>query len=130
MSAGFARGSGVGLALTALTIVMIIEGAISILVAIAAYFSLPNWANNTPWMSAEETEMAQYRIVLSAGGNDENDQETSLWQGTKLALKDTFTWLFMGMHMWLVAAQSFKDFLPSIVSWTRVKLTIVANDEH
>jgi hypothetical protein len=28
-------------------------------------------ANNTPWMTAEETEMAQYRLVLSAGGHDE-----------------------------------------------------------
>ena len=96
--------------------VMLIEGAISILVGIAAYFSLPNWANNTPWMSPEETEMAQYRIVLSAGGHDENDQETSLWQGTKLALRDPFTYIFCLMHLWLVAAQSFKDFLPSIVS--------------
>ena len=111
--------------------VMLIEGALSILVAILAYFLLPNWANNTPWLLPEETEMAQYRLVLSAGGIDEADSKLSMFDGAKLAVKDwvslyrsfcplkadnQFTWLFMLLHFFLIAAQSFKDFLPSIVS--------------
>lgn len=105
---------------------MLIEGALSIAVAIAAYFLLPNWANNTPWLTAEETEMAQYRLVLSAGGHDEADSKLSMWAGAKLAAKDWFTWLFMLLHFFLISAQSFKDFLPSIVSlsprlcWTQI----------
>jgi len=95
---------------------MLIEGALSIFVAILAYFLLPNWANNTPWLLPEETEMAQYRLVLSAGGIDEADSKLSMWDGAKLAVKDWFTWLFMLLHFFLIAAQSFKDFLPSIVS--------------
>ena len=82
---------------------MLIEGAISIAIAIAAGFVLPNWgelfslavryhadviANNTPWLSEEETEMAQYRLVLSAGGYDENDGDLGLIAGAKLAMKD------------------------------------------
>ena len=110
---------------------MLIEGALSIFVAILAYFLLPNWANNTPWLLPEETEMAQYRLVLSAGGIDEADSKLSMFDGAKLAVKDwvglyrsicplkannQFTWLFMLLHFFLIAAQSFKDFLPSIVS--------------
>jgi hypothetical protein len=68
--------------------VMLIEGALSIFVAILAYFLLPNWANNTPWLLPEETEMAQYRLVLSAGGIDEADSKLSMWDGAKLAAKD------------------------------------------
>lgn len=105
---------------------MIIEGIISLFVAALAYWSLPNWANNTPWMSAEETEMAQYRLVMSAGGKDEVANDLSMFQGVKLALKDVFTYIFVMMHLWLVTAQSFKDFLPSIVSLTllhTIKLT-------
>ena len=95
---------------------MLIEGAMSITIAIAAAFTLPNWANNTPWMDAEMTEMAQYRLVLSAGGHDEADSSLSMWAGFKMAMRDPFSHLFMGLHFALLSAQSFKDFLPSIVS--------------
>ena len=80
---------------------MLIEGAMSITVAIAAYFALPNWANNTPWLSPEMSEMAQYRLVLSAGGVDEADSTLSMWDGFKLAMKDWFSWLFMLLHFFL-----------------------------
>jgi hypothetical protein len=103
---------------------MLIEGAISITVAIAAAFMLPNWANNTPWLDAEMTEMAQYRLVLSAGGHDEADSQLSMWAGFKLAIKDWFSWLFMILHFTLLSAQSFKDFLPSIVSFASTMLMI------
>jgi hypothetical protein len=106
---------------------MIIEGILSITVAIIAYFLLPNWANNTPWLKPEETEMAQYRLVLSAGGHDEATSDLSVFQGAKLAIKDWFTWQFMLLHFFLISAQSFKDFLPSIVSRRLAKLT-VSND--
>lgn len=32
--------------------------------------------------------MAQYRLVLSAGGHDEADSSISMWAGAKLAMKD------------------------------------------
>jgi hypothetical protein len=76
---------------------MLIEGALSIFVAILAYFLLPNWANNTPWLLPEETEMAQYRLVLSAGGIDEADSKLSMWDGAKLAAKD-----WVSHHRWAV----------------------------
>lgn len=60
--------------------------------------------------------MAQYRIVRSAGGHDEATSNLSIFAGAKLAMKDPLTWFFSLMHFTLVCAQSFKDFLPSIVS--------------
>ena len=82
---------------------MIIEGALSIVVAIIAGYLLPNWgeifssfrwarvlitADNTPWLLPEETEMAQYRLVLSAGGHDESKSDLGIIAGAKLACKD------------------------------------------
>lgn len=67
---------------------MIIEGALSIFVAGIAALLLPNWAHNTPWLTPEETEMAQYRLVLSAGGVDDSKSAMGLWEGAKLGAKD------------------------------------------
>ncbi|KAI2484909.1 MFS transporter [Pyrenophora tritici-repentis] len=91
----------------------IIEGAVSILVAASAYFILPSWPHNTRWLSPEESEMAQYRVQVSNGGHYEEVGGT--WDGLKQAAKDPFTWYFCLMHFALVTAQSFKDFLPSIM---------------
>ncbi|OAK99401.1 MFS general substrate transporter [Phaeosphaeriaceae sp. SRC1lsM3a] len=91
----------------------IIEGAASILVAIVAFFVLPSWPHNTKWLTPEEAEMAQYRVQVSNGGHDEVIGGT--WDGVKDAAKDPFTWFFCLMHFALVTAQSFKDFMPSIM---------------
>ncbi|SPO07461.1 probable permeases of the major facilitator superfamily [Cephalotrichum gorgonifer] len=92
----------------------IIEGAISITVAVAAFFLLPDWPHNTRFLTPEETEMAQYRVLCSNGGMEEHVGGT--WDGLKDAVRDPFTWCFCLMHFALVTAQSFKDFLPSIVN--------------
>lgn len=67
---------------------MVIEGALSIALALVAAWLLPNWADNTPWLTPEESEMAQYRLVLSAGGVDESKSKMGLWEGAKLGAKD------------------------------------------
>ena len=90
----------------------IIEGAASILVAVLGFFVLPDWPHNTKFLTEEEKEMAQYRILVSNGGRDEGVGGT--WDGMKEAAKDPFTWLFCVMHFALITAQSFKDFLPSV----------------
>ena len=90
----------------------LIEGAASILVAIAAFFLLPNWPHNTKWLTEQEREIAQYRILLSNGGHEEVRGGT--WDGVKAAIKEPFTWMFCGLHFSLVNAQSFKDFFPSV----------------
>ncbi|KAL6233847.1 major facilitator superfamily domain-containing protein [Aspergillus navahoensis] len=83
------------------------------LVAMASFVFSPAWPQNTRFLSDEEREMAQYRVLLFDGGVDEAVGGT--WDGLRDAVKDPFTWLFCLMHFSLVTAQSFKDFLPSIV---------------
>jgi hypothetical protein len=88
---------------------------VSIIVAIFGFWLLPNWPSTTGtyFMSAEESEMAQYRALVSAGGASEDD-EGDYWGGFWQAVKDPFTWMFATMHFALIIAQSFKDFFPSV----------------
>lgn len=76
------------------------------------WLTLSSWPENTRWLTEEEREMAQYRVLLSNGGKVE--QVGGTWDGLKAAIRDPFTWMFCGMHFSLINAQSFKDFFPSV----------------
>ncbi|KAF2008403.1 MFS general substrate transporter [Aaosphaeria arxii CBS 175.79] len=108
---------------------LLLEGIVSILVAIPGFWLLPNFPNNTGtyFFTPEELEMSQYRQLVSAGGISEDD-EGDYWGGFWMAVKDPFTWLFAGMHFFIIIAQSFKDFFPSIVGtlgFTKVQTYLV-----
>jgi hypothetical protein len=82
---------------------------------VAGIWTLPNFPHNSQhYLPAEQSEMAQYRMLVSAGGRSEDD-EGGAWEGVKLACKDPFTWIFTVLHFGLIVALSFKDFFPSIV---------------
>ncbi|KAL3430344.1 major facilitator superfamily domain-containing protein [Aspergillus tetrazonus] len=97
---------------------ILLEGIVSVLVAVAAYRYLLNFPDNTSrrWFSEEEAAMAQYWQLVSAGGIHEGAEgQGDYWGGVILAAKDPFTWFFAAIHFSLIIAQSFKDFFPSIV---------------
>ncbi|KAH7031695.1 major facilitator superfamily domain-containing protein [Microdochium trichocladiopsis] len=95
---------------------VLIEGIVSIAVAIVSFWCIPKWPNNTGtyFLTAEESEMAQYRMQVSGGGYTEDDEGTR-WGGVILAAKDPFTWMFACLHFFVIVGQSFKDFFPSIL---------------
>lgn len=64
-------------------------------------------------LTPEESEMAQYRMVVSSGGHSEDD-EGGAWEGVSLAIRDPYTWIFAILHSGLILALSFKDFFPSV----------------
>lgn len=72
---------------------LLLEGIVSIMVAIAGFWLLPNWPNNTGtyYFTPEESQMAQWRQMVSAGGKSE-DEEGDYWSGFVMAMKDPFTW--------------------------------------
>lgn len=90
----------------------LIEGIATFVIALSAYALLPDWPHNTRFLSPEEKEIAQYRILCSNGGVQEVAGGT--WDGLRDAVKDPFTWIFCLLHFALVTAQSFKDFFPSV----------------
>lgn len=108
---------------------LLLEGVVSVLVALLGFWLLPNYPNSTGtyYFTPEESEMAQYRQLVSAGGISEDD-EGGYWDGSWMAVKGPFTWMFGGIHFALIVAQSFRDFSPSIVGtlgFTRVQTYLV-----
>ncbi|KIL86323.1 hypothetical protein FAVG1_10152 [Fusarium avenaceum] len=95
---------------------VIIEGIVGLFVAVMGFWCIPNFPHNTGtyFMTPEMSEMAQYRMIVSAGGRSEDD-EGGAWEDVKLTCQDPFTWIYTVLHFGLIVALSFKDFFPSIV---------------
>jgi hypothetical protein len=63
------------------------EGALTIVIAFAGYALLPNYPNNTAFLSAEETAMAQWRLNRENDGVVDEIKE-SVFVGLKQAFSD------------------------------------------
>ncbi|KAG9667422.1 MFS general substrate transporter, partial [Aureobasidium melanogenum] len=94
----------------------IIEGSVGVFVGLAGFYCIPNFPHNhnVKWLTDEQAQMAQYRMLVSSGGVSEDD-DTSAWKGVWLACKDPFTWIYTVLHFGLIVSLSEKDFFPSIV---------------
>lgn len=74
----------------------IIEGAITVVIAVSAYWMLPDFPRTTKWLSEEEKELAIWRLVEDIGEDDWIDsQHQSFWGGMKLALLDIKMWILV-----------------------------------
>lgn len=110
---------------------ILLEGIVSVIVAVLAFCFIPNFPDNTGrrWFTEEEIAMAQYRQAVSSGGVRE-DEDGNHWGGVLMAVKDPFTWLFSAIHFSLIIGQSFKDFFPSVrcsvLYWTKQQADIVS----
>jgi len=92
----------------------IIEGVITIGVALTAIFVLPDYPATTKWLSEEEKAFAQWRLARDADEEDDNTA-TNLWQGLKSALVDYKLYLFILLQHVSLVTQTFQYFFPSIV---------------
>lgn len=82
----------------------ILEGAITIGVAAAAYFVLPNFPRTTSWLTEEERQLAAWRLEEDIGEDDWVDsKEQTFWQGAKMAFTDIKTYV-------MVCVDSFSEF--------------------
>ncbi|EGY19445.1 MFS transporter [Verticillium dahliae VdLs.17] len=92
--------------------VFIIQGALSILVAILAFFTLPDSPLKTRWLNQEERELAHARIYTDQTGRRE---ATSVWTGLREAASDWRVWVFCLMDNLHLSANGFKNFLPTVI---------------
>ena len=92
----------------------IIEGTITIFVAINAAIFLPNYPGTTKWLDQEERSYAQWRL-LSDTGEADIASASGLWQGVKLAFKDSRLYMFVLLQHASILSQTFQYFFPTIV---------------
>ncbi|KAF9691983.1 hypothetical protein EKO04_010042 [Ascochyta lentis] len=90
----------------------IIQGALSIGVALLAFFLLPDHPLQTRWLSVEERQLAHERI---AADTTQREEATSVWVGLRQALADWRTWIFCLMYNTHISSVSFQSFLPTVV---------------
>lgn len=74
----------------------IIEGAITVALAAAAVFILPDFPRNTKWLSEEEQAYAIWRLEEEAGQKDFDKSDLQgFWSGLVLAVRDIKTWILV-----------------------------------
>jgi MFS family permease len=102
-------------------------GLATIVVAILAFGTLPDFPSNTRWLSPKERSVAEWRIILDAGQVDEDDQVG--WRETlKVVAKDWRVYFFACMYMLMCLAGSTINFFPSIVKtlgFSRIKTLLL-----
>lgn len=93
----------------------IIEGTITIGVAIVAFFILPNFPHTTAWLTEEERELAIWRLTEDIGQEDYTEANESFFHGAKLAFTDIKTYVLMLMLTCAVGTGSVSYFFPTVV---------------
>lgn len=73
----------------------IIEGVITVGVALIAIPILPNFPRTTKWLSEEEKALAIWRLEEDVGEDDWVNEEQSMWYGAKLAFADMKTYVLV-----------------------------------
>ncbi|RDW87955.1 hypothetical protein BP5796_03649 [Coleophoma crateriformis] len=94
----------------------IIEGSITVGLAVSSIFILPNFPRTTKWLTEEEIQLATWRLVEDVGEDDWVDSEQqSLWHGAKLAFTDAKTYVLMVILFCIVSSASVTNFFPTVV---------------
>ncbi|KAI1122883.1 major facilitator superfamily domain-containing protein [Nemania abortiva] len=93
----------------------IIEGVITVGVAIIAIPILPNFPRTTKWLSEEEKALAIWRLEEDVGEDDWVSEEQSMWHGAKLAFTDVKTYVLLFLLIGIVSAGGVTNFLPAVV---------------
>lgn len=65
----------------------IIEGVITIAIAICSVFIMPNFPADTRWLAEEQRDYACWRLAVDAHEADD-PQSSTLWSGVKAAFTD------------------------------------------
>ena len=91
----------------------IIEGVVTIAIALVAFFILPNFPRTTTWLTEEERLLAIWRLEEDIGEDDWVDGlHQSFKVGLKLAFSDMKTYILMVMVFGIVASGTVTNFFP------------------
>jgi len=116
IAAGITNGMDGSAGLRAWRWLFIIEGAITVVIAAAAFFVLPNFPRTTSWLSDDERELAIWRLQEDIGQDDwVSTEQQSFFHGMKLAFSDIKTYVLMALLFGIVAAGSVTNFFPTVV---------------
>ncbi|KAK1142327.1 hypothetical protein N8T08_007878 [Aspergillus melleus] len=93
--------------------IFIIEGSITVFIALVAILILPDYPSNTRWLTPEERAVAEWRLISDAGQVDEDDERWSY--GFKMAFADWRLYAFALTFLCIQVASATSNFFPSVV---------------
>ncbi|EJD54999.1 MFS general substrate transporter [Auricularia subglabra TFB-10046 SS5] len=94
----------------------IVEGCMTVVVAVACVFLLPDWPGNTRWLSEREKQLAVMRMQADHIGAS-GTRELGHWASLVAALTDWRTYVFTFMYMMIVGAGTISYFIPTITTY-------------
>ena len=93
--------------------IFILEGLLTILVSLGAYFFIPNYPLTAKFLSAEERS----RVLERLATGDSTRSESFTWSGVLSALKDPKCWLYcLTFHTLSLPLYTLSLFLPTIIT--------------
>ncbi|KAF9527383.1 MFS transporter [Crepidotus variabilis] len=101
-----------------------VEGAITILIGFFAILLLPDYPNNTRWLSQFDLRLAQARLSEDAGEADVDNAEESPLKGLLMAIRDTKVILFAILVASQFLGLSFLQFFPTLTKTLKYNTTI------
>lgn len=100
ISAGITNGLDGSRNLRAWRWLFIIEGVITVVIAFAAYFVLPNFPRTTTWLTENERQLAVWRLDEDIGEDDwTGSQKQSFFHGMKLAFLDVKMYILVRLTL-------------------------------
>ncbi|KAL2209351.1 MFS general substrate transporter [Sarocladium strictum] len=91
-----------------------IEGAITMGIALAAGFILPDLPHNSKGFTEDELRVAQLRMIEDVGEADADSQEDGVFSGLVMAFKDWKIWLMVLASFLFVLGLTFNAFFPTL----------------
>ncbi|BFZ64862.1 hypothetical protein YB2330_006015 [Saitoella coloradoensis] len=116
ISAGILKGMQGAGGLDAWRWLFIIEGLMTIVVAVVAIFILPDFPATTKWLTEEERIIAQYRLIEASGATPGvPTEDVGLWKGFRMGLKDYKIYVLMLIQTAITTSACFTNYFPTMV---------------
>jgi MFS family permease len=116
IAAGITNGLDGARGLSAWRWLFIVEGAITVFVALFSFFILPDFPRTTTWLTEEEKQLAAWRLDEDIGEDDwVSSKQQSFFHGAKLAAKDPKAWLLLFTTYGFTATGTVTTFFPTVV---------------
>ncbi|OHW89424.1 pantothenate transporter liz1 [Colletotrichum incanum] len=98
--------------------IFIIEGTLTVAIAIGAHAILPDFPANTKWITSQERQLAMWRMKVDAAGEEDWKTSTSqsLFDGLKMIITDPINWVLVLIVYGAASSISINNFFPTIVS--------------
>ncbi|KAM0327550.1 hypothetical protein ACHAQA_005841 [Verticillium albo-atrum] len=98
--------------------IFILEGAITVVIAIGAFFILPDFPANTKWLTDEERALAMWRMEVDAAGEEDwtSSSKQPLFDGFKMIMRDPKNWILVVIVYGAASSIAINSFFPTVVA--------------